>query len=133
MPHPDQRRAELLRRRLTGDDFATIAHELDYPDAAAAAAEFAAALADTDHLAPEVRHQAECHALDELHAATWKKATDGDLAAIETVLRLGERRSRLLGLDAPAQLEAAAPPLDASGVTAAELEELLALTEDPPL
>jgi hypothetical protein len=133
VPHPDQRRAELLRRRLAGEDLTTIARELDYPDTAAAAAESAEALADADVLAPDVRHQAERHTLDELHNAAWPMAADGHLAAIETVLRLSARRSRLLRLDAPDPLETAVEPDGSGAVPLAELEELLALMDDPPL
>ncbi|MEU3704723.1 hypothetical protein AB0E82_20840 [Streptomyces anulatus] len=127
------RRAETVRLRQSGKDFQEIADELGFPDRAAAATVFAEALHDADHLEPAVRHQAESHSLDELQVAIWQTALDGDLAAIETVLRLSERRSRLHGLDAPARLEVALAPLDAVSMTSAELEELLALGDDPPM
>ncbi|MDJ0465009.1 hypothetical protein [Streptomyces sp. H27-C3] len=122
-----------MRLRLSGTDFQEIADELGYPDRASAAAVFADALHDADHLEPAVRHQAEAHTLDELQDAIWPTALDGDLDAIETVLRLSERRSRLLGLDAPLRLEVAVAPVDAASVTSAEFEELLALGDDPPM
>ncbi|WP_406003118.1 hypothetical protein [Streptomyces sp. NBC_00829] len=75
--------AELVRRRLTGEDFATIARELDYPDAADAAADFAQALA-AEPFEPAVRHEADQRAFDELQHAVWDSATDGDLDAIAT-------------------------------------------------
>ncbi|WP_282795756.1 hypothetical protein [Streptomyces sp. CC224B] len=127
------RRAETVRLRLSGKDFQEIADELDLPGRAAAAALFADALNDADHLEPDVRHQAERHSLDELQDAIWQTAVDGSLDAIETVLRLSERRSRLLGLNAPARLEAVLAPLDPAAVTSSELEELLALGDEPLL
>ncbi|MEV7681553.1 hypothetical protein AB0O64_23810 [Streptomyces sp. NPDC088341] len=128
------RRAETVRLRQSGKDFQEIADELGFPDRAAAVAAFADALHDADHLEPAVRHQAESQSLDELQDAIWQTALDGDLDAIETVLRLSERRSRLHGLDAPARLEVAFPSLDAAvSMTSAELEELLALGDDPPM
>lgn len=133
MPHLDQQRAELVRRRLTGEDFATIARELDYPDAASAAADFAQALTESEPLEPALRDAADQRSLDELHHAIWDSATDGDLDAIATALAILDSRSRRLGLDAPARLEASGPAFDPAAVTAAELDELLALIEDPPI
>ncbi|MER5302298.1 hypothetical protein ABT039_22950 [Streptomyces lasiicapitis] len=126
MPHLDQRRAELLRRRLAGDDFTGIARDLGYADAAEAAADFAQTITGTDPLEDTARHESDQRALDELQHAIWDLAADGDLDAITTTLAILQNRSRRLGLDAPARLEAA------GAVTDAELDELLALTEDPP-
>ncbi|MEU9774597.1 MULTISPECIES: ParB N-terminal domain-containing protein [unclassified Streptomyces] len=76
---------------------------------------------------------AELGTYDEEDLAAMLVALDGDLDAIETVLRLSERRSRLYGLDAAARLEVALALLDAVSMTSAELEELLALGDDPPM
>ncbi len=133
MRHLDQRRAELLRRRLTGEDFTTIARELDYTDAAEAAAAFAAALEGTEPLEPGARHEADQRSLDELHHAVWDLATSGDLDAITTALAISDSRSRRLSLDAPARLDAAGRAVDPAAVTDVELDELLALIEDPPI
>ena len=45
--------------------------------------------------------QLELHRLDTLQAAVWDKALAGDLKAVETALRVIDRRVRLRGLDAP--------------------------------
>ncbi|PZT71527.1 hypothetical protein [Streptomyces sp. AC1-42T] len=127
------RRAETVRMRQSGKDFQEIADALGFPDRAAAATAFADAFDDGDHLDPAVRHQAESHSLDALQDAIWQTALGGDLDAIEAVLRLSERRSRLHGLDAPTRLEVALAPLDVISMTDAELEELLALGGDPPI
>ncbi|MEU3399524.1 hypothetical protein [Streptomyces filamentosus] len=132
MPHLDQRRAELLRRRLAGDDFTTLARELEYTDAAHAAAVFAQALADTEPLEQNARHEADRLALEELQNAIWDKATNGDLEAIATALAIHDSRARRLGLAVPARLTAAGLATDPAAVTPAELDELLALIEDPP-
>jgi hypothetical protein len=39
--------------------------------------------------------------LERLHAAVWPQAIRGDVNAVDRVLRIMERRARLLGLDAP--------------------------------
>lgn len=43
----------------------------------------------------------ELERLDALVRATWSKAENGDLAAIDRLLKISKRRSELLGLDAP--------------------------------
>jgi hypothetical protein len=42
---------------------------------------------------------------EDLLAADWQAAVDGDLAAQAAVLRILERESKLLGLDAPAKMD----------------------------
>jgi hypothetical protein len=43
----------------------------------------------------------EISRLDGMLAAIWPKARKGDCAAIDRVLKIAERRAKLLGLDAP--------------------------------
>lgn len=50
--------------------------------------------------AKEVR-QLELDRLDAMLLGLWQRASKGEVAAIDRVLRIQERRSRLLGLDAP--------------------------------
>src|SRR5262249_7331072 len=60
-----------------------------------------------DELAAEGLHAAgqvralELSRLDELHRALWPLGLRGDLQAIDRLLKIAERRARLLGLDAP--------------------------------
>lgn len=51
--------------------------------------------------------QLEIDRLDELLAACWPKATKPNPALIDRVLRIMERRAKLLGLDAPAKQQVA--------------------------
>ena len=51
----------------------------------------------------------ELHRLDTYLQAIAKKVQGGDPRCVETALRIGERRAKLLGLDAPAKLEASGP------------------------
>jgi hypothetical protein len=43
--------------------------------------------------------------LDEMQATLWQKVRDGNLKAVDRVMRIMERRSRLMGLDAAARME----------------------------
>ncbi len=55
---------------------------------------------ETDEAADELR-RLEVERLDALLLTLWKSATSGNLGAVDRVLRVMERRARLLGLDAP--------------------------------
>lgn len=46
----------------------------------------------------------EAARLDALQYAVWDKALDGDLNAMDRVIKIIDRRARLLGLDAPQQV-----------------------------
>lgn len=58
-----------------------------------------AELADTKSLVPRCR-QIEIKRLDTMNQALWKKVKQGHLPAIQTALKIAERRARLCGLDA---------------------------------
>lgn len=54
--------------------------------------------------------------LDRLQAAIWTRALQGDVPAINTALRIMERRARLFGLDAPVQVQATVETFDANNL-----------------
>lgn len=54
----------------------------------------------TNEKAERVR-SIELQRLDKMSTAVWKEVVNGNYAAIDRALRIQERRSRLLGLDAP--------------------------------
>ncbi len=53
----------------------------------------------------EELREVELSRLDRLQAALWPKALEGNLGAADRILRIAERRARLLGLDAPVKQE----------------------------
>jgi len=55
----------------------------------------------------EYLKEIELQRLDHLLGALWPAAMTGDCRAVDSCLRVCERRSRLLGLDAPAKIEQA--------------------------
>lgn len=59
------------------------------------------------------------------------KVMEGDLQTVDRWLKLLERRSKLLGLDAPQQLEVASN--DLAGKTDEELEAIIAAGEESPV
>ena len=55
--------------------------------------------------------QLELERLDALMLGVWKQAKDGHLGAIDRVLKIQERRAKLLGLDAPSKVSIEDAPM----------------------
>jgi hypothetical protein len=82
-----------------------IAQETGYADASGAHVAYKRAIKRTlQQPADEVRQQ-ELDRIDRLHLALWPNAMKGSERAIMTIVRLMERRARLLGLDAPTRIQ----------------------------
>src|SRR5271155_4450406 len=118
-----ERTAQAIELRNSGATFAMIgdhfgvsaqsAHEMVMKGLKATLAEPAA-----EHRALAVER------LDHMLNAIWTAATNGDLQAQAGVLRLEERRGKLLGLDAPKQIEDERDVRDVSDAKASLLEKL---------
>jgi preprotein translocase subunit SecD len=110
-----QLEAQCLQLRASGLSFREIACELSVaPSTAfkAVARGLAAANERNVEEAASLR-DLEVMRLDEMQAALWEQAVDEcDTRAIDRVLRIMERRARLLGLDAPVMRETKATPPD---------------------
>jgi hypothetical protein len=147
------RRAKLLALRRQGvryDDERVL--ELGYSSASAARKDLYRALeVHRNEEAAEVGlyRQQENERLDSLLEAAWPRATQPhpvfdkegnvvgeeiDLRAVDTILRLMDRRAKLNGLDMPVKAEvtgANGGPLQMSQATTAELEALIGLGPAP--
>jgi hypothetical protein len=111
-----QRRA--LEARLAGVTYERIARALGYRNASGAWKAVARGMARSLREPAEAVRLLELERLDRLLAGIWGRATGGpdrpaDLAALDRVLKIMERRSRLLGLDAPLHLDLHALVADA--------------------
>ena len=96
-----ERRLQAAKLRMAGMTYRQIAEELDYRGPSGAYKAVKTLLRRTElELAQEFR-QLELERLDFLTRSIWDKVCAGDLKAIDRLLRIMERRSRLLGLDAP--------------------------------
>ena len=100
------RRKKVAELLLAGSSYREIAHVLSVSlgtiakDAAAVAAMF-----DDDTAETAVKYKTlELKRLDRLWLSHWKKALAGDVQATGQLLRIMERRAKLLGLDAPAKI-----------------------------
>ena len=73
--------------------------------------------------------QVETERLDLAQSAIWGKVLQGDNPSIQNLLRIMERRAKLLGLDQPTRIQAEVITYDGNTVRA-ELERILASRSD---
>lgn len=98
------RRRQAVQLRLDGLSYEAIAAQLGWRSHASAHNAVQRGLADAVREPTEQLIRLEVARLDELHRALWPAALAGNVGAVDRVLRVMERRARLLGLDKPAAL-----------------------------
>ena len=105
---PRVTRAEELRRealflRSTGASFAAIGKALGVSKSAAFKAVNSALQALRDEITEQAKllQAQEAERLNQLQRGVWSDAIAGNVVAIQTVLKIMERRAKLLGLDQP--------------------------------
>jgi transposase-like protein len=101
-----QRQQAALELRRAGQDFREIARRVGCSKSAAHRYVKAALEGAIEQIATEATElkAEEISRLDGMLAGLWGDARKGDVAAVDRVLRIMERRSKLLGLDAPVKL-----------------------------
>lgn len=110
-----EREKRAVELRKAGLDYRTIAHQLGFNDPKWAYRLVQRALDRTLREAgTEQIRDFEGDRLDKLQAAVWPRALQGDIPAVNAVLRIMERRARLFGLDAPVQVQATVETFDGS-------------------
>lgn len=124
-----RRRCAAMRRQ--GHRWETIAKALGYKTAGAACQDHRRALdatmADLKQEVSAWRAQ-ELDRIDELQEAIWESAKAGDEKLLNVVVKLLDRRARMLGLDAPREATVAlhgspdGPPIAITDVPASEAE-----------
>ena len=100
-----ERHLRALELRKAGATYETIAGQLGYANASGARKAVASALKATLREPAEELRTLELARLDAMALALWRRVQDGDEKAVDRVLRIMERRARLLGLDAAARTE----------------------------
>lgn len=100
-----ERRRQAIELRLAGVNWETIAAQLGYADKGSAHKDVTRAL-ETSVAAmgqnAAVLRETELQRLDRIQRGLWAAAAGGDSKAADTVLRVIDRRIKLLGLDLPA-------------------------------
>lgn len=105
--HIQARRVEALELRKQGHSYRTIADTLGVNVSTAYydVQESLQVLRDLEVQKAEDVRGIEIERMDRLLLAVWAKAMDGDEKSVRSALSIMERRSKLLGLDAPARSE----------------------------
>lgn len=101
-----QRQAKAIQLRVAGASLAVVAKECGYADPSGAHQAIVAGLREI--LPDQDRSDArrlELAKLDRLEMAAWPLALRGDDRAAATILRCVQTRAKLLGLEAPAQID----------------------------
>jgi hypothetical protein len=112
-----ERQQRALELRRAGLDYRSIASKLGIGKSQAqrlVKGGMEGARAQIDAEASDLKAE-ELSRLDGMLAGLWADARKGHLGAIDRVLKIGERRAKLLGLDAPVKMahggDADAPPI----------------------
>lgn len=100
-----ERTKQVVDLRLAGATFAQIAERVGYGSAASAYKAWQRAMADIPASAKEQARQLEVERLDAMLRSVWPAVLRGQLGAIDRALKIGMRRARLLGLDAPLKFD----------------------------
>lgn len=122
------RAVRALELRMAGATYQQIADALSYRSKGEAFRSVERALAQEMGRAETLRNEYRALTLGRLERlirSLWTKALGGDLQAVDRVLRLVERQSRILGLDAPVQIDVTETTRQEITVLLAELEEHL--------
>lgn len=99
------RRANAIELRLAGFTFEAIAERLDYKSRAHVATDINRALLQTVAAPAHELRELETRRIDRLQSAYWDAAMSGDVRAGQLVLRVMERRARMLNLDVPTTVD----------------------------
>jgi hypothetical protein len=123
------RKLQALELRKAGATFQAIADKLGYRGPSGAHKAVVSALRATLREPAEELRELELMRLDAMLLGLWRRAQAGEEKAVDRVLRIAERRARLLGLDAPARSELSGPQgkpvsVDLSGLSEEELDLL---------
>lgn len=112
-PEVAEKRCKALRLRKAGLGYEAIAQKVGYSNPGSAYKAVQQALKATLREPADDVRILEAERLDRLMLGLWKQASGGDTDAVDRVLRIMDRRARLLGLDAPPK--APIPPQPGTG------------------
>lgn len=124
-PPPEQidKEKRVLELKRSGATWDAIAEVVGYSNASGAFKAYQRAMVRTLQQPAEELRDAEIDRLDRLQRAHWfdaigTKDTPPNIKAGEFILKIIDRRAKLLGLDAPTKIQAEVVTYDASGIDA---------------
>lgn len=108
--------AKVVELRRAGLTWTTIAQQTGFAGASGAYKAYQRAAERMIRPNLEEHRDMEIDRLDRLQAAVWQSAASGNVKSIDAVLRIIDRRARLLGLDAPQKLQAEVVSYDGNAI-----------------
>lgn len=131
---PEEKAAEreakelkVLDLRRAGFTFQRIAEEVGYATPSGAQRALERIMARNIPQAPEEFRWQELDRLDRMQVALWPRAMKGDDRAIGTIVRLMERRAKLVGIDAPTKIQAEVVNYDGNRDIDGDIERIVNL------
>jgi hypothetical protein len=118
---------KVLDLRRAGFTFMRIAEEVGYRQASGAQRAYKRIMDRDKPQAPDEHRWQELDRLDRLQVALWPRAMKGDDRAINTIIRLMERRASLIGIDAPTKIQAEVVNYDGNRDIDGDIERIVNL------
>lgn len=120
-----ERQRQALELRKEGHTFAVIATKLGWKDQRGAFEAVKSALKKVLRPPAETLRTLDLERLDTALLSLWPRVRTGDPKAINTMLRILERRARLLGLDSPIAIDFKDTTPPPKGLSDTELEQVI--------
>lgn len=108
-------KGDIIDRRIRGETFDAIAAAVGLGSKQAVHALYTRALReiqDDRATTTEAARSFELERLDRIEAAAWVRVDNDDPRALDVLIRISDRRARLLGLDAPAKVDLSMDAVD---------------------
>jgi len=130
-PEPEQLDRELavVELRREGKTWQQIADVVNYATAMGAWKAYQRACQRTLQEPTDEARRIELDRLDALQRTYWEPAVEGNLRAADFVLRVIDRRARILGIDAPQKIQAEVVNYDGIGSIDAEVDRIARIIE----
>jgi len=130
-PEPEQLDRELavVELRREGKTWQQIAEMVNYATAMGAWKAYQRACQRTLQEPTDEARRIELDRLDALQRTYWEPAVEGNLRAADFVLRVIDRRARILGIDAPQKIQAEVVNYDGIGSIDAEVDRIARIIE----
>jgi hypothetical protein len=100
-----KRDVRVFELRIQGNTFEQIATEVGYSGPSGAWQAYQRVKSECIYESMDESRQLELMRLDDLQVAVWDRAINGELPAAHCVLKIMDRRAKLLGLDKPEKVE----------------------------
>lgn len=118
------REIEAINLRRRGLTYSEIAQQVGYSDHVGAMRAVKRGMQKALQEPADELREIEASRLDLAQAKVWPKVEQGDMKAIATLLRIMERRAKLLGLDAPTVIQQDVTVFDGAGDLDREVQRL---------